>query len=118
MRGTRKLQGNYAAKWIGTHIRISVPISSNVVKESFFFSNSDPQHLVTSLTEAFEDLAIQSRVFLKKLFFVIEATTKVKLGSILEKLTQLHNRREQAGWMLETTKFVAVFGYYRSKRNC
>ena len=33
---------------------------------------------------------------MKNLFFDIEATIKNKLGSILEKLTQRHNRREQA----------------------
>ena len=33
---------------------------------------------------------------MKNLFFNIETTIKIKLGSILEKLTQRHNRREQA----------------------
>ena len=33
---------------------------------------------------------------MKLLFLDIETTIKIKLGSILEKLTQRHNRREQA----------------------
>ena len=33
---------------------------------------------------------------MKKLFFDIETTINIKLGSILEKLTQRHKRREQA----------------------
>ena len=33
---------------------------------------------------------------MKNLFLDIETTIKIKLGSILEKLTQRHNRREQA----------------------
>ena len=33
---------------------------------------------------------------MKNLFFDIETTIKIKLGSILEKLTQRHNQREQA----------------------
>ena len=33
---------------------------------------------------------------MKNLFFDIETTIKIKLGSILEKLTQRHNRRKQA----------------------
>ena len=33
---------------------------------------------------------------MKNLFIDIETTTKIKLGSILEKLTQSHIRREQA----------------------
>ena len=34
--------------WIGKHIPFLVSISSNLVKEPFFLSNSDPHHLVTS----------------------------------------------------------------------
>ena len=33
---------------------------------------------------------------MKNLFFDIKTTIRIKLGSILEKLTQPHNRREQA----------------------
>ena len=83
-------------KWIGKHIPISVSISSNLVKEPFFLCNSDPHHLVTSFIGALENLALQSKAKMKKLFFDIETTIKIKLGSILEKLTQRHNRKEQA----------------------
>ena len=83
-------------KWIGKHIPISVSISSNLVKEPNFLCNSDPNHLVTSFIGALEILALQSKAIMKNLFFDIETTIKIKLGSILEKLTQRHNRREQA----------------------
>ena len=83
-------------KWIGKHIPISVSISSNLGKESIFLSNSDPHHLVTSFIDAFEILALQSKSIMKNLFFDIERTINIKLGSILEKLTQRHDRREQA----------------------
>ena len=33
---------------------------------------------------------------MKKLFFDIETTINIKLGSILEKLNKCHNRSEQA----------------------
>ena len=83
-------------KWIGKHIPISVSISSNLVKEPIFLCNSDPHHLVTSFIGALENLALQSKAIIKKLFFDIETTINSKLGSILEKLTQRHNRREMA----------------------
>ena len=83
-------------KWIGKHIPISVSISSNLVKEPNFLCNSDPHHLVTSFIAALENLALQSKAIMKKLFSYIETTIKIKLSSILEKLTQRHNRREQA----------------------
>ena len=83
-------------KWIGKHIPISVSISSNLVKEPIFLCNSDPRHLVTSFIGALENLALQSKAILKNLFFDIETTINIKLGSILEKLTQRHDRGEQA----------------------
>ena len=66
------------------------------MKEPIFFCNSDPYHLVTSFIGALENLALQSKTIMKNLFFEIETTINIKLGSILEKLTQRHNRREQA----------------------
>ena len=83
-------------KWIGKHFPISVSISSNLLKEPIFLCNSDPHHLVTSFIGALENLALQSKAIMKNLVFDIETTINYKLGSILEKLTQSHNRREQA----------------------
>ena len=83
-------------KWIGKHIPISVSIPSNLVKEPIFHCNSDPHHLVTSFIGALENLALQSITIMKNLFFDIETTINIKLGSIWEKLTQRHNRREKA----------------------
>ena len=83
-------------KWVGKRIPISVSISSNLVKEPIFLCNSDPHHLVTSFIGALEYLALQSKTIMKNVFFDIETTIKIKLGSILEKLTRRHNRREQA----------------------
>ena len=84
-------------KWIGKHIPVSVSISSNLDKEPIFLCNSDPHHLLSSFIGAFEKLALQSKAIMKNLFSDIETTINIKLGSILEKLTQRHNRREQAG---------------------
>ena len=43
---------------------------------------------------SFEDLTSQNKAKMKKLFIDIKITKKIKLDSILEKLTQRHNRRE------------------------
>ena len=83
-------------KWIGKHIPISVSISSNLGKEPIFLCNSDLHHLVTSFIAALENLALQGKAIMKKLFFDINTTINIKLGSILEKLSQCHSRREQA----------------------
>ena len=82
--------------WIGKHVPISVSISSNLAEEPIFLYNSDPHHLVSSFIGTLEGLASQSKAQMKLLFLDIETTIKIKLGSILEKLTRRHNRREQA----------------------
>ena len=82
--------------WIGKHIPIPVSISSNLVEEPIFLCNSYPHHLVASSTGVIENLASQSKAKMKNLFLDIETTIRLELGSILEKLTQRHNRREQA----------------------
>ena len=66
------------------------------MEEQIFLCNSDPHHLVASFVGAVENLASQSKAKMKNLFLDIETTIKNKLDSILEKLTQCHNRREQA----------------------
>ena len=83
-------------KWIEKRITILVSSSSNLVKEPIFLCNSDICHLITFFISALEILALQSKTIMKNLFIDIETTIKLKLGSILEKLTQCHNRREQA----------------------
>ena len=84
------------------------------MKETIFLCNSDPHHLVTSFIGALEKLALQSKAKMRNLFFDVETTINIKLGSILEKFTQRHNRREQADlydWDNETwssTQFLQV----------
>ena len=86
----------FTTTWKGKHVPISVSISSNLVEEPIFLCNSDPHHLVASFIGVLENLASQSKAKMKNLFLDIETTIKIKLGSILEKLTQRQNRREQA----------------------
>ena len=82
--------------WIGKHVPISVSIPSNLVEEPVFPCNSDPHHLFSSFIGMLEDVASQSKAPMKLLFLDIETTIKFELGSVLEKLTERHNRREHA----------------------
>ena len=66
------------------------------MEELIFICNSDPHHLVASFIGALESLASQSTAKMKNLFHDIETTIKIKLGNILDTLTQSHNRREHA----------------------
>ena len=76
--------------WIEKQVPISVSISSNLVEEPIFLCNSDPHHLVASFIGVLEKLASQSKTKMKN-FLDIKTPIKIKLGSILEKLTERHN---------------------------
>ena len=81
---------------MGKHVPISASISSDLVEEPIFIYNSDPHNLVASFVRAPENLASQSKAKMKNSFHEIETTLKNKLGSILERLSQRHIRRESA----------------------
>ena len=68
------------------------------MEEPIFLCNSDPHHLVSSFIGTLEGLALQSKAQLKLLFLDIETTIRIKLGSILEELTEHHIRREHASF--------------------
>ena len=92
------LRDTNTTTWIGKHVPVSVSTSSNLVEEPIFFCNSDPHHLVASFIQVLENLASQSKAKMKNLFLHIMTTIKIKLGNILEKPTQGHNRREHASF--------------------
>ena len=83
-------------KWIKKQFPILFSVSSNFVKGPICRCNSDSHNLVTLFIGALENLALQRKTIMKSLFSDIKTTIKIKLGSILDKLTQRHNRREQA----------------------
>ena len=56
-------------EWIGIIVPISVLISSNLIPEPIFLSNSDPRHLASSFIGALESLATQGKAHMKLQFF-------------------------------------------------
>ena len=67
------------------------------LREKIFFLlwNSDPHILLHFLDGTLENLAVQSKTKMQKLFLDIETGINFRLGSILKKLTQSHNRQKQ-----------------------
>ena len=92
---TETLKDTNETIWIGKLVPISITISESFLGEHIFLRNSDPHHLVASFFVSLEGLTLHSKTQIKLLFLDINATVKIKLGSILQKLTQRHNRREQ-----------------------
>ena len=91
--------------WIVKHVPVSTSISSNLVEEALSLYNSDPHHLVSSFIGILEGLASKSKAQTKLLFLDIETTIKIRPRSILQKLTQRHNRREHARFDMSQDDF-------------
>ena len=68
--------------------------SSQFVEERNFLCNSDPSQIVASFIETLENLVSQSKAKMKNFFLDLKTTINFELGSILEKITQGHIRRE------------------------
>ena len=60
------------------------------------FSSATLILITASFIGALEKLASQSKAKMKNLFRDIKTTLKIKLGNVLEKLTQRHEWREDA----------------------
>ena len=90
------LKDTMTTTWIGKHVPISVSISSSFLEEPTFLYNTDLHHLVSLLFGTPEGLAPQSKAQMNLLLLDIETTIKIRLASILEKLTKHQNRREHA----------------------
>ena len=82
-------------KWIGKHVPISVSVSSNLLPEPIFLSNSDPRHLVSSFISTLEGLATQSKAQIKLKIIEVKTAIKNKLSNVLEQLNQRHSQRER-----------------------
>ena len=80
-------RGTNTKTWIEKSVPMSVSVFSNPVEEPIFRCNSDPHRFVASFIGVLENLASRSKAKMKNIFHNLKATTKIKLGSILEKLT-------------------------------
>ena len=82
--------------WIRKHVKYLSAILQTLWKNQFSSTTMIP---TTSLHRLLEHWKVWRRKVKHKLNFYsndIKTTSKIKLGSILEKLTQRHNRREHA----------------------
>ena len=81
--------------WIGTHVTISVSVSSKLIPEPISLCNANPHHLISSFITALEGLAAQSKAQMKLNFTEVETEIKIKRCAILEQLNQRCNRAER-----------------------
>ena len=74
-----KFKNTETTTWIGKHVPISIPISSNLIAKPIFLRNSNPRDLVQLFIDAVEGLATQSKTQMKLKFQEVETAIKSEL---------------------------------------
>ena len=72
--------------WIGTHVPVSVSISSNLLDEPVFLCENGPNRLITSFVAQLETLAAKNEADLKPKFLAVEAEIKTRLSDVSSRL--------------------------------
>ena len=72
--------------WIGTHVPVSVSISSNLVDEPVFLCENDPNCLIISFVAQLEILAAKNKVDVRSKFLEVEAEIKTRLNFVSSRL--------------------------------
>ena len=86
--------------WIGTHVHVSVSISSNLLDELVFLCENDPNRLIISFVAQLETLAEKNKADLRPKFLSVEAEIKTRLSDVSSRLqiiseTQPNNSSEK-----------------------
>ena len=84
--------------WIGTHVPVSVSISTNLLDESVFLCENDPNRLIISFVAQLETLAAKNKADLRPKFLEVEIEIKTSLSDVSSRPqiiseTQLENRK-------------------------
>ena len=88
--------------WIGTHVPVSVSISSNLLKEPTFLCEKDPNRLIISFVAQLETLSAKNKADLRPKFLEVEAEIETRLSNISSRLeiiseSQLENTIKAEG---------------------
>ena len=72
--------------WIGFHVPVSVLFSSNMLKETIFICDEDPNRFIISFVAKLETLAAKNKVDVRSKFLEVEAEIKTSFSDISSKL--------------------------------
>ena len=72
--------------WIGTHVPVSISISSNLLDEPVFLCENDPNRLIISFVAQLEKLAAKNKVDVKSKFLEEKAEIKTRLNDVSSRL--------------------------------
>ena len=72
--------------WIGTHVPVSVSISSNLLDEPVFLCENNANRLIISFVAQLETLAAKNKADLRPKFLAVEAEIKTRLSDVSSRL--------------------------------
>ena len=72
--------------WIGTHVPVSVSVSSNLLDEPVFLCEKDPNRLIISFVAQLVILTAKNKADLRPKFLAVEAEIKASLSDISSRL--------------------------------
>ena len=71
---------------IGTHVPVSVSLSSNLLDEPVFLCENDPNRLIITFVAQLETLAAKNKADLRPKFLAVEAEIKTRLSDVSSRL--------------------------------
>ena len=85
---TEELKKTKTTTWIGKHVLFSVSISSNLIDESIFLYNKDPQIFIIDFVTNLELLAEQTKLEMREKIQDIEVAVNERMKKIFNKLNE------------------------------
>ena len=102
--------------WIGTHVPVSVSISSNLLDEPVFLCENDPNPIIVSFVGQLETLAAKNKADLIPKFLPVEAEIKTRLSDISSRLQTVSETQPNISSETEDSNASKNFLRYQQKQ--
>ena len=102
--------------WIGTHVPVSVSISSNLLKEPIFLCEKDPNRLIISFVAQLETLSAKNKADLRPKFLEVEAEIETRLSDISSRLEIISESQLENSIKAEDSNASKKFLRYQQKQ--
>ena len=102
--------------WIGTHVPVSVSISSNLLEEPVFLCENDPNHPIISFVAQLEILAAKNKLDVKSKFLEVEAEIKTRFNDVSPRLQIISETQSSISSETEDSNASKNFLRYQQKQ--
>ena len=102
--------------WIGTHVPVSVSISSNLLDEPVFICENDPNRLIICFVAQLEIPAAKNKVDVRSKFLEVEAEIKTRLNDVSSRLQTISETQSNISSETEDSNASINFLRYQQKQ--